>query len=222
MNKPSLFTDIINNKTRTIYLWLIFSSLYILLFYYLNTFVISSSIYYNSFAEKLSVDRINQLINKQKEYLWISYLFIPIFLFIRIRLTSGCIFARLFFSHDNIRFKEILKIVYWSEIIFVLSGIFRSIILAFFIKPTTLKELQAFSPLSLISIMNINKIPLYLFYPLQVINLFEIAYWIFLSLGLKELLHITLSKAFLYVLTGYGLGLFLWVLCVVFIQLQFS
>lgn len=214
-------TTLTASRIRPFQLWLLFSLPYLLLFYYMNTFVATDTVYYNSFSERLSIDRIKEIISRQKDYLWISYLFIPIMLYIKVLLTSGCLYMRLFLSQSELSFKEIMKLVFACETVFVVNGIIRIIVLSFIFKPGTLKELQAFAPLSLLSVLNIEKIPLYLFYPLQVLNLFELGYWIFLSMGLANMFRISVGKAFSYVLSSYIVALVVWVLIVMFIQLQF-
>lgn len=209
------------NKARILQLWLLLSVPYLLLFFYMNSFVATDNVYYNSFAARLSIDRINEMITRQRSFLWISYLLIPVMLYIKVILTAGCLFTRVYLVRSDISFRKVVKLAFLSETVFVLSGVVRVILLSFIFRPNTLKELQAFSPLSLLSLLNTDHLPLYLFYPLQVLNLFELCYWILLGVGLADTLKISFPKAFGYVLSSYVPALLVWVLIVMFIQLQF-
>jgi hypothetical protein len=86
----------------------------------------------------------------------------------------------------------------------------------------TLEDLQFFYPLSAANLFAPNELEAWWVYPFQLINLFEVAYWVILAILLGRALQISTGKAAEYVIKGYGSGLLLWVLLVVFITLNFS
>ena len=86
----------------------------------------------------------------------------------------------------------------------------------------TLEDFQHFYPLSAANLFAPGELEPWWLYPFQLINVFEIVYFLVLAILLGKSLNITTGKAGEFVLKGYGTGLLLWVLVVVFITLNFS
>ena len=84
----------------------------------------------------------------------------------------------------------------------------------------TLEYINTFYPLSLINIVVIKNIPGYLIYPLQLINVFELVYWIFLASLIKIYVNWKFEKSFAFILKTYGFGLLVWVVLVVFLSID--
>ena len=77
-------------------------------------------------------------------------------------------------------------------------------------------------PLSLESLFGYANFERWYIYPMQVINLFEVTYWIILSVLLARELQISRSKALVLVAGSYGAGVALWVTGVMFLLLNFG
>ena len=84
----------------------------------------------------------------------------------------------------------------------------------------SLEYIQTFYPLSLLNLVVIENIPQYLIYPLQLINIFELAYWIVLAFLIKVYTNRSFDKSFSFVAGTYGVGLFAWVILVVFLSIN--
>ena len=100
--------------------------------------------------------------------------------------------------------------------------VFQFVWFYFFRTDFTLDELLTFAPLSLGSIFGFEYFDRWLIYPLQVVNLFEVAYWFILAFLLAKALQITKSKAFTIVASSYGVGLTIWVAGAMFLILNIS
>jgi hypothetical protein len=156
----------------------------------------------------------------QKRYSWIAYPVQLVTLGIKVSFTGGCIYAGLLLGQQKIKFSRILKVVLFSEVVFILYSMGRLGVL--FSKDfSTLEQIQKFWPLSLFSLFSSDSIPQWLFYPLYTINIAEIAYWLVLALGLTYLMKTKFLQSLKTVLTSYGAGLLLWMVFLVFVQLYF-
>ena len=82
--------------------------------------------------------------------------------------------------------------------------------------------LQNYNPLGVSGFLKNDTIPKYLLYPIQQLNLFEVAYWFLLAYGIKSLGNIDFKKALKITSLSYGVGLAIWCIFIVFLQLQFS
>jgi hypothetical protein len=170
----------------------------------------------------LTNERIEQFILKQKKYIWIGYFLLPIFISLKILLIGFCLYIRLFISDQLVRGKVLLKALFMAEFVFIIGGFIRVISFEFFFRPETVEDLQKFAPLSLYNLLSKNSIPSYLTYPLQLVNLFEFGYIAVLSYLLSKQIESNFNRSLGYVLSGYGVGLLLWCVIVVFLQLQLS
>lgn len=86
----------------------------------------------------------------------------------------------------------------------------------------TLHDLSMFYPLSLLNITGTENIPSYWLYPLQTLNLFEVAYWFLLAQGVSEATEQSFRQSFGLVMSSYGVGLVLWVILVMFLTITYS
>ena len=193
---------------------------YLLLAYISAEYIITNEIYYNSFSNNLPIEDINSIISLQDKYSWIAYPLQLISLALKVYFTGACIYVGLLLGQQKIRFRRILKVVLFSEMVFILYSMARIVVLLskdF----STLEQIQVFWPLSLFSFFQADSIPQWLFYPLYTINIAEIAYWLVLALGLTYLMKTKFLQSLKTVLTSYGAGLLLWMCILVFAQLYF-
>jgi hypothetical protein len=86
----------------------------------------------------------------------------------------------------------------------------------------TLEDLQYFMPGSLLNLFNPKEIEPWLVYPLQSINIWEVAFWFALAYELKEYFEDNFASSFGTVMASYGSGLVIWIVFVVFLTLNFS
>lgn len=136
-------------------------------------------------------------------------------------MTSAVIYVGIKLTELEISFENCFKIVLITEIISITSAIART--LNFYIyPPISIDSLQNFNPLGLSSLLKNDTIPKYLIYPIQQLNLFEVGYWLLLAYGIKSFGNIEFKKALKITSLSYGVGLAIWCIFIVFLQLQFS
>ena len=187
---------------------------------------------YNSLIEKFSVNQVNEITNSQKKWQWVSYVFIPVFIGVKTLVTASVLYIGIFFYSDTkFTFKQLFDLVVKAEFIFLGIGVFKIIWFYFFQTSYTLEDLQYFYPLSALNVVGYQGIETWFIYPLQVLNLFEVAYFLLLSFYIGKIA--TPSKKILenkypvdfglrIVATSYGSILLLWIIAVMFLTLNYS
>ena len=151
--------------------------LFILLFLLIITNVIVNELafYCIDFGQDDSLKAFSAFFKKVKGF-YVSYLtnifIIPIKTFsIAILLSLGA-----FFYDIKLKFKEFWISTIVAEYIFLISSI-AEVGWFYFKNEYSIKEVQTFYPLSIINFFNYNEIDLFLIYPLQQLNLFQIVNW---------------------------------------------
>jgi hypothetical protein len=163
-----------------------------------------------------------------KKWQWISYFVLPILILLRVFFTSTIIYIGIFFTELKIEFGKLFKLALLADFMYVLAGVVKLIFLIFFKEVNTLQDLQ-FQPLSIMELFDAKTIDLLFVYPLSLINVFELGYFLVLAWLLVGVINeaneehpVNFGKSLQLVTTSYGSGLLLWVLVVMFITLNLS
>lgn len=182
----------------------------------------TNNIVVNSLSEQLSIQQINDIIAFREKWQWLGYLLLPLLLLIKISIIAATLDAGCFFFNKNIKYKELFNIVVKAEFIFLLAIVFKTAWFYFFQTDYTLENLQYFYPLSALNIVGHEGLQPWFVYPFQVLNLFELAYWIVLAYLLSKALQENTDKGLSIVVSSYGVGLLIWVVGVMFLTLNMS
>ena len=192
----------------------------IILSYLFNYLLVDDSLYYAYFENKLSYERIEEMLYSKEKWSWLSYSLVPIYFFLKFGIVSITLLAGLFIFNFKIKLQEVFKIVVLSEIVFLIPVLVKIIWFSFFQTNYTLESLQYFSPMSLLNFFTPNELESWWIYPLKVLNIFEIGYWIIISLLLVKLTKESFEKMLTIVLLSYGTGLALWVIFITFLTVS--
>jgi hypothetical protein len=211
-------------KTNNFSLFLIINFLFGLVIILTTHYLKTEELVFNFYSERLAEDQIQKLIENQKKWQWIAYIAIPLVTIIRSSLVALCLSVGMFFydMENKISFKKFFRIAIFGELILVLVGFFKFGYFYFIKTNYTLEDIQQYYPLSYINFLDIEKIQPWLVYPLQSINLFEIAYFFVLVYGMYKLLKNNYSKSFEITTISYGTGLLIWFGLVMFLTLNFT
>ena len=125
-----------------------------------------------------------------------------------------------FFYGIELSHKKYWNITLQAEFVFVFMLLVRLLWFMFIEPEFELERLQGFMPFSLENIVNTQSIPKWGIYPLQLVNAFEVMYWVFLTLLLNQAAQT--RKGFMVVLSSYGPALFIWMIFIMFLTLNFS
>ena len=77
-----------------------------------------------------------------------------------------------------------------------------------------------FYPLSLINLFTQTEVAKYWIYPLQSVNLFQIAYILMLAIGFAKVSSVKREKSDVIVLVTYGSALILWIAFIMFLTID--
>lgn len=206
------------NKYTLLFLVLLFFILIEIPKFILNT----DLLIYNSLSEKLGKEQVLEILSLQKKWEWVGYLFAPIFILIKTILIATVLYIGIAFSNAKITFKSIFNKVVQAEFIFLLVPIFKIIWFYFFQVNYKLEDIQYFFPFSAINIIGYEGLEPWFIYPLQTLNLFELAYIIYLAYQIGTLTKTNPDTGLKIVAFSYVPALLLWVTVVMFFTLNYS
>ena len=202
--------------------YLILVLLYCIIYLLTDQVLVTDDVVFNSFIDKLSYDRISETLAQGKKWKWLSYVFLPIFLFVKIIFVTICLsIGGLILNLEN-GFKKFISIVTTIEFIFLIPGVIKLLWFLFVKTNYSLQDIQFFSPLSIISLFNPNELDPWLVYPIQLLNVFELLYWLAFAWQLQDVLEKPFAESLGFVAKTYGVGLAVWVVVVMFLTVSIS
>ena len=211
-------------KNASLLLLVIFFSL--ILIYLDKTYITTDSKIFDFLAKDYPSSVVQNYIESQKKWWWVSYAVTPVLIGIKVLLVAFCLnFVKIISEKlEDVKFRDILFVVLIAEFVFVIAGFYK--FLNFYLIDTdyTLETLQTYYPLSLINYKEAISTEKWLAYPLQLLNVFELMYWGVLAWGIWQLAEkkISYQRSLGYVALTYGIGLLFWVGVVCFLILSIS
>lgn len=178
---------------------------------------------YSSLSEQLTTQQIEDFLNLQNKWQWFGYFFAPIMLLIKITLITSVIYIGIFFfSKKEVSYKILWDIVINAEFIFLLVPFFKIIWFYFFQTNYKLEDFQYFYPISTLNIIGYQGLEPWFIYPFQILNLFELAYWLILAFYIGKITQTNMDNGLKIVASSYGAALLLWVVTIMFFTLNYS
>jgi hypothetical protein len=203
--------------------WLILAIALIFLIEITNKALNYEGLLYNSLAEQLTNKQIQYFFEFQDKWQWLSYIFMPILLLIKISLIASTLYiGTFFFSKVELTFKQLWGFVISAEFVFLLVPVFKIIWFYFFHTNYKLEDIQYFYPLSALNIVGYQDLEPWFIYPFQTLNLFEVTYWLILAYFIGKATQTSMDQGLKIVAYSYGSALLLWVVTVMFFTLNYS
>ncbi len=200
--------------------------LFSLLFIYLhNNYIEVSSRIFDYLSKEYPNSVIQNYMESQKKWWWVSYAVTPVIIGIKVLLVAFCLnFIKLFDFEwsEKIKFSDFVFLALIAEFVFVIAGAYKFVNFYWLEPDYTLEDLQTYYPMSLINFREYISTEKWLAYPLQLVNLFELFYWGILAWGLWEFSGQKMkpAKSLGLVALTYGTGLLFWVGIVSFLILN--
>lgn len=204
--------------------WLVFLLLcigYAAVTFIQDHYILTREVYHNTLGEQLTIERIDEMLDKQAGYKWLSYALIPLIILIQNGLIAICINSGTIAMNYKVKFTAIFKTVMKASVIFLIGKIIVSFIYLF-TDIHVFDDLITSDKFSLSGYFSKDSIPAWLRYPLSIVNVFEIVFWLLLSWGVSRLIQKSYSASFGFVAATYGIGLLMWMLFIVFLSLNLS
>jgi len=188
---------------------------------YINIFIMSDALVYSTYAERLSVEQVESMLNVNKALVWVSYLFIPVAILIKILYNSFCLYLGTFLEEKYGTFRDFFNIALKAELIFCVAIIVKIVFCEFIIRVKNLDDLN-FIPFSLQHLLSGYNYPKWITYPLQTANLFEVFYVLFIGKLIAVNRGLTLNQCIRFAALSYFFGVLFWVLIVVYLTMLIS
>jgi hypothetical protein len=132
------------------------------------------------------------------------------------------LYAGLFFAnkHQGIKLGSLFMVAVYAESIIVVGGMLKVILGAAL--DLTYSEFSLFAPLSVLSMLDISSVQPIWYYPLQLLNVFEVLYCILLIYFLSQELDFKKTDSSKVVLGSYAFSMSFWVILILFLTLNFT
>ncbi|HMO37816.1 MAG TPA: hypothetical protein PKC76_08575 [Saprospiraceae bacterium] len=182
-------------------------------------YIFTNEVYYNTLGEQLTIERIDALLQLRQDWQWLSYVLIPAMLFIQVLLISICLSTGAILFDYKIPFKNIFGVVVNAITVYAIGKILLTFIIQF-MDIRTMDDVLRADVFSLIGWVGKDALPDWLLYPVSIANVFEVGFWLLLAGGMGYLLRRRWTTLIGFVAATYGIGLLLWVLFIVFLQLN--
>lgn len=206
-------------------IWLVFAALclgYISLALINRNYILTDDIVYESLSKQLSSERVEDIMASRAESNFLPYLLTPVFRLINVAIISLIVLIGVYLHSYEIKYRQIFRVVVIASIVFLIPGIWRTIVFAMKTPNFTLEEFREFSPHSILYYLDRDSIKDWFYYPLYLVNLAELIFMFVVAVGLKKAGNLKLTKSILLVIETYFVSLVLWTLFVVFLSINAS
>jgi hypothetical protein len=151
-----------------------------------------------------------------------SILFTFLILTIKCFLMALILYAGLFFAnkYQGVQLGSLFTVAVYAESIIVLGGMLKVIIGAQ--SNLTYSEFTLFAPLSVLSMLDISSVHSIWYYPLQLLNVFEVVYCLLLIYFFSQELNIQKSESSKVVMGSYAFSMSFWLILILFLTLNFT
>jgi hypothetical protein len=190
--------------------------LYAILFLIYNRSIMHENRFYVLF-DSFSKAEIQHTFVLLRKWEWLSIILNLFIILLRIISTTTIIYIGFFFFDKRIPFSKIFLYVTICEVIFIMQLTVRIIYFSI-LPPTSLNDLKII-PLSILSLLSYEKIDEWMYYALNLFNMFDLVYFIALCFIFSKKQHLSLKKSFNVIFYTYGIGLFLVMIFISFLQL---
>ena len=211
---------------KKLLLFILIILLYSLLTFLDKTYITTDSKIFDFLAKDYPSSVVQNYIESQKKWWWVSYAVTPVLIGIKVLLVAFCLnFVKIISEKlEDVKFRDILTVVLIAEFVFIIAGFYKFFNFYLIDTDYTLETLQTYYPLSLINYKEAISTEKWLAYPLQLANVFELMYWGVLAWGIWQLADkkISYQRSLGYVALTYGVGLLFWVGVVCFLILSVS
>ena len=202
--------------------WMVFFAIcatYLVITYIQQEFILTDSVYYTSYGEQMTVDRIAQFLEMQDKWQWIGYAFIPIVLILQVFVITICLNIGTLILNYKVSFGELFGMVMKASLVFAFGQVLYTFALQFY-PIETFDDFVDSNIFSLLAWVGTDNIPSWFIYPVSLANIFTICFFLVLAGGMAWLVGKNYKKMLAFIAATYGAGLLLWVLFIVFLQLN--
>ncbi len=182
----------------------------------LKEYILNDKFLYNSFAEQMTMEEVENAVTSVKESFWLLLLSAVLKVIVEVFLIALAINLGTLLFEYQITFKQIFGAVTKAYIIFAITRIVLMAIYAYK-GVSSLEDLNYIPKLSLFELFDAQSLPNWAVFPLQIANLPQLFFILLTALGLNQIRQYGFTKWLLVVLGTYGTGLVIWTILVTFL-----
>ena len=201
--------------------WILFplmSVITLLLLFFTRHYLLDDRFYYRAYGELLSPLQIEGWLQMQHRAEYLGYLLVLLCNTFKYLVIVFAFYIGLSLAGRQSNLNELWIIVLRAELVFFIPAIIKICWFMWVDVNFSLNDWLYFAPLSLLQITGYHYLSPIWIYPLEAINVFELAYWAILGLQLGKLLRVGFDEGLRIVLMIYLPLLGFWILLVELIQ----
>jgi hypothetical protein len=214
-----MYTDI--SSLRRSYFFIGIVILAVVLNYLVQSTLITESVFINTYTETMDSDRISELFRNMKHYQLIAYVLVPVLLIIKVGFNTFALTVRTLLSEGEFSFHGNFNVCLKAELAFTAMLLVKTIWLLFFSKVETVGDIN-FIPLSAAGLWHAKNLPKWAVYPLETLNLWELAYCYIGSMLFATQYKLSMKKAAGIFCSGYLGGTLVIIIISIFLAITFS
>lgn len=175
--------------------------------------------------ELLSFDLVGEdakakMLEQWRRWRWLAFLSVPLLLLMRLFLVSLCLYIGGFFfsGMSSFSFKEWWSIAMKAQVVIIAY----SIILCLLNVINGTDMALDFTRYTSVLFLGGDSVEPWIKLPLSAINVFEVFYWLLLSLLTMKLCGRRFGKSLTFVMSSYGVGYFFYIVLLMFLMLYLN
>lgn len=208
---------------KKIVFYFIIQSILLISFSYLHFYILDyKELQLIQLSDNLTLNQYNKVKADSNHFEYLNLVSIPLTLLIKTLIISTLLFTVNFFLAKNLKFIDLLVANIKAEFVFLLPILYEIFYFKFVATTHTLTDINNFSALSILNAVGYKNVDSWFIYPLQTLNLFEVAYCFLLVYFLSKPNKISNNDSIKIVSFGYVPAIILWVTLMMFIALNKS
>ncbi len=205
--------------------WTVFSLICVTLFvmvYIQQKIILTDQVYFNTWSQQLAYDRVEALLKIKNKWLWVGYIMVPLIVLLQVFFVTACLTTGALLGNIQGSFRFFFGIVLRCYPVLMLQGIAMLITALLFKEIDTVADFQQADYFSAAALIKNHDLTAWYIYPLKVLSIVEVLFWLLLSWNLSQHIGRSWMANFKFVAGSYGVGLLLWVLFIMFMQLNLA
>ena len=186
-----------------------------------STFFLNETVFFNSYTDIMTYDRIHELFETAKQYAWVSLAILPLMILIKIVFNSFILTTGTLLSSEEFSFSKNYNVCLKAEFVFIAMLLVKILLFSFFIKVNNLSDVS-YLPGALSNLFKLGALPKWCAYPLQTINIWEILFCYVATKLFAIQYQVSMKKAFALFCTTYLLNIFILIIISIFFAISFS
>jgi len=209
-------------RSNSFYILIILIGLNILIRLASDNYIVTNKLIEASLRRTLNFRKSSRIHRSKRNIDLVNYFFLPLYYLIKTgALSLWILSATIFIGYRN-SFQEIFRTVIIAEFVWLIPSYITLTWFGFIDTGYSLLDVQYFELLSLLNFFNASEIESWIIFPLQSLNLFEIAYMFILAIGIKKILRKDYMDVLNFTVSVYGTALVTWIVFITLLGINLT